>query len=386
MTSIENLVDPVDLTRALIRIDSVNSSLVPGAGGETEIADFVSNWLSSRGFECHRLEATKGRPSIVAIAKGSGGGSTIMLNGHIDTVSLASYENETGLVDTVKDGNIYGRGSYDMKSGVAAMMVAAAKIADEGHNGDIMLALVADEEFASMGTEEVIKNGFTADGAIIVEPSGLDITIAHRGFVWFEVDIIGQAAHGSRPELGIDAIVKAGKFLTKLGERGEALLAGAKHPLLNTGSMHASLIKGGEELSSYPALCTISVERRTIPGENAQTCEQELREILESIAKDDPDFKFEIRTLFQRTTFAVDPKDRIVTTLANKFKEKTGRDATQRGEPFWTDCALLQDAGIPSVLFGVDGAGAHAAVEWTTIESLEIVTEVLENTIREFVN
>jgi acetylornithine deacetylase len=266
------------------------------------------------------------------------------------------------------------------------MMVAAAKIVNEGHRGDIMLALVADEEFASMGTEEVIKNGFTADGAIIVEPSGLDITIAHRGFVWFEVDIIGQAAHGSRPELGIDAIVKAGKFLTKLGEKGEELLKVTPHPLLKTASMHASLIKGGEELSSYPALCTISVERRTLPGETAVTCEQELREILESIAANDPDFKFEIRTLFQRTTFAVDPTDRIVTTLANKFKEKTGRDATQRGEPFWTDCALLQDAGIPSVLFGVDGAGAHAAVEWTTIDSLEIVTEVLANTIREFVN
>ena len=381
-----NLDDPVDLTRALIRIDSVNSSLVPGASGESEVADFVSGWLTERGFECHRLEATKGRPSIVAVAKGTGDGASIMLNGHIDTVSLASYENETGLIDLVQDGNIYGRGSYDMKSGVAAMMIAAAKVAGEKPRGDIILALVADEEFASAGTEEVIKNGFTADGAIIVEPSGLDITIAHRGFAWYEVDIIGQAAHGSRPELGIDAIVKAGKFLVKLGEHGERLLASEKHSLLNTGSLHASIIKGGEELSSYPALCTISIERRTIPGETAQSGADELQEILEAIAAEDNDFKFEIRTLFERSTFAVDPQDRIVTTLASNFKAITGREATQRGEPFWTDCALLQDAGIPSVLFGVDGAGAHAAVEWTTIESLNTVTEVLEKTIREFVS
>lgn len=375
----------VDLTRALIRIDSVNPSLVPGASGETNIADFVTEWLTTRGFACTRLEATAGRPSVVGVARGTGTRS-IMLNGHIDTVSLGSYQDQAGLNDYLVDGNIYGRGSYDMKSGIAAMMIAAHQAKESGVEGDIILALVADEEFASAGTEEVVAAGFRADGAIICEPSGLDITIAHRGFVWFEVDIIGRAAHGSRPHLGVDAIVKAGKFLTALGAHGEDLLTGSKHELLDTGSIHASIINGGEELSSYPALCNIQIERRTVPGETAQTCQAQLVAILDDIASSDPDFKYEIRTLFERSTFAVDPNDRIVTTLQSKLTTQLGHAPVLRGEPFWTDCALLQDAGIPSVLFGVDGEGAHAAVEWTTIASLETVVEVLRNTIVDFLS
>ncbi len=385
MSNLElNLDDPTDLTRALIRIDSVNPDLVPGANGESKIADFTRDWLTTRGFEVHTLEAKPARPTIVAVAKGSGGGDSIMLNGHLDTVSLASYENNEGLKDRITEGNIYGRGSFDMKSGVAAMMIAANNAHKDPHRGDIILTLVADEEYASSGTEEVLKAGFTAQGAIVTEPMNLDITIAHRGFLWFEVDIVGLAAHGSRPELGIDAIVNAGEFLTELGTHGEELLASEPHPLLATGSIHASTITGGEELSSYPALCRIGIERRTIPGETRESCTNQLTEILDQLKAKDPNFNYELRVIFERPTFAVDPNAKIVTTLANAFTQVTKTSSTIRGEAFWTDAALLQEAGIPSVLFGVDGAGAHAAVEWTTIESLNTVTEVLETTIRNF--
>lgn len=212
----------------------------------------------------------------------------------------------------------------------------------------------------------------------------LNITIAHRGFLWFEVNVMGLAAHGSRPELGIDAIVSAGKFLTELGKHGEDLLRSEPHELLNTGSIHASTITGGEELSSYPALCTIGVERRTIPGETRESCTKQLTDILDQLQAEDPNFNYEIQVIFERPTFAVDPNAKIVTTLTQAFTQETKSQPVIRGEAFWTDAALLQEAGIPSVLFGVDGEGAHAAVEWTTIPSLNTVTEVLETTIKDF--
>jgi acetylornithine deacetylase len=382
-----DLDDPTDLTRALIRIDSVNPDLVPGATGEASIAAFTKNWLTTRGFKVHTLEQTPGRPTVVAVAEGTGGGDSIMLNGHIDTVSLASYENDEGLKDRIADGNIYGRGSFDMKSGVAAMMIAAHRVHKNTkgeHRGDIILTLVADEEYASFGTEEVLAAGFTAQGALVCEPMDLNITIAHRGFLWFEIDIIGKAAHGSRPELGIDAIVNAGKFLAELGKHGEDLLESNPHPLLATGSIHASTISGGEELSSYPALCTIGIERRTIPGETREVCTNQLTAILDRLKAEDPNFNYEFRVIFERPTFAVDPTAKIVTTLTQAFTQETKTQPVIRGEAFWTDAALLQSAGIPSVLFGVDGEGAHAAVEWTTIKSLDTVTNVLQSTITEF--
>lgn len=373
----------VELLRQLIAIDSSNPDLVTDGSGESEIAEYVAHWLHDRGFDVHRLEDRPGRPSIVAVASGRGGGSSMMLNGHIDTVSLAGYDKDAALDPVIRDGKMYGRGSYDMKSGIAAMMVAAAGVAVARPRGDVILALVADEEYASTGTEEVLRC-FSADGAIVVEPSGLDIVIAHRGFVWFDVTIHGVAAHGSRPDLGLDSIVKAGAFLTEVGKLNERILSGEPHPLLATGNLHASLISGGEELSSFPACCVVSLERRTIPGEEGATVEAELRTVLDNIASLDPGFHYELTRSFERSTFAADVDSRVVNILARAYERDQGKAAVQRGEPFWTDCALLQDAGIPTVLFGVDGGGAHAATEWVTIDSLNTVCRVLERTLSEF--
>jgi len=374
----------VTLLEDLIRIDSSNPGLVPGAPGESMIADYVTAWLSERGFECHRLEETLGRPSIVAISKGSGSGRSIMLNGHIDTVSLGSYDGD-GLTPEHRDGNLYGRGAYDMKSGIAAIMVAADAAAAQPHAGDIVLVLVADEEFASAGTEEVLRH-YTADCAIVVEPSGLDVVIAHRGFAWFEVTIHGRAAHGSRRDLGIDSIVKAGAFLTALGEHDAELSQRAPHRMLGTGNIHASVIAGGEEQSSYPASCTIALERRTLPGENSTTVEAELRGILDAIAARDADFTFSVCAGLERNPFSVDSNEPVAASLIAAATKTLGASPTVRGEPFWTDCALLSDAGIPTVLFGVDGGGAHAAEEWVTIDSLIALTRTLEEVITDFTN
>lgn len=390
--AVHDLDEPIGLLARLIEIDSVNPDLVPGGAGETEIADFVSTWFTDRGFEVQRLEERAGRPSVVGIHRGSGGGKSLMLNGHLDTVTLAGYDGDPlraeyrvvpGQGNEPEAHQLHGRGSYDMKSGIAAMMIAADRVARRPHSGDILVTLVADEEYGSAGTEEVLRN-FTADGAIVVEPSELEVTIAHRGFVWFEVEIEGVAAHGSRPDLGIDAIAKAGLFLSGLDELATRLVSGPRHPVLGTGSIHASTIQGGEELSSYPARCTIGIERRTVPGETGETTEAELEQILRGVVHANPGVNYRIVRGLERQPFDAPRESDVVRTVLETVAEITGAPAIERGEPFWTDCALLSEAGIPAVLFGVSGGGAHAATEWVELGSLETVTTVLERTITSF--
>jgi acetylornithine deacetylase len=374
--------DPVPLLERLIAVDSVNPDLVPGGAGEAEIADFCRDWLTACGLEVHVLEKRRGRPSVVAIARGTGGGRTLMLNGHLDTVGLTGYDGDP-LRAEIRDGKVHGRGAVDMKSGLAAMMVAAARAVTRPLRGDLVLALVADEEHASFGTEEVLE-AYTADAAVVTEPSQLDLTLAHKGFAWFDVEIEGRAAHGSRTDLGIDAIAKAGHFLVALEGWGDRLAAGAGHPLLGTGSVHASLIHGGEEASTYPAACRITLERRTVPGETADTVEQELTAVLDGLAATVPDFRHHLRRGLHREPFEADPDAPIVRTLTRHAHAVLGRPPAVRAEPFWTDCALLDRAGIPCLLFGVDGDGAHAATEWADIASLRQVTDILTGTIIDF--
>lgn len=270
--------NPRDLLADLVAIDSVNPDLVPGGNGETAIAAYCTEWFTRNGFEVHRLEQRPGRPSLVAVKRGTGGGKSLMLNGHIDTVGTAAYDGDP-LKPEISDGKMFGRGTFDMKGGVAAMMVAAAQATERPLRGDVIVACVADEEHGSFGTAEVLEN-FTADAAIVTEPSHLEVTLAHKGFVWFDVEIEGRAAHGSRPELGLDAIAKAGHFLVALEQLGHDLADGPRHHLLGTGTLHASLISGGEEASTYPSSCRITLERRTVPGETPELVEDELGDVL----------------------------------------------------------------------------------------------------------
>ncbi|MFE9204296.1 ArgE/DapE family deacylase [Micromonospora sp. NPDC007230] len=373
---------PSGLLARLIAINSVNPDLVPGGAGETEIADFCDAWLGARGFEVHRLEKRPGRPSLVAIARGTGGGRSLMLNGHLDTVGAADYDGDP-LDPQIRDGKMFGRGAFDMKGGLAAMMVAAARAARGPLRGDVILACVADEEHGSSGTEEVLES-VTADAAIVTEPSQLEVTLAHKGFVWFEVEIEGRAAHGSRPELGIDAIAKAGHFLVALEELGQRLMAGPAHPLLGTGTVHASVIQGGEEASTYPAHCRLTLERRTVPGESPDRVERELTAVLDRLAATVPDFRYRLTRGLHREPFEADPEAPVVRTLVRHAERILGHPPVVRAEAFWTDCALLDRAGIPCLLFGVDGAGAHAATEYVDLASLDHLTDILTSTIADF--
>src|SRR6266568_5322280 len=269
----------------LVAIDSINPDLVPGGAGEAAIARFVAHWLEQAGLAVEIDEPVPGRPSVVAIARGTGGGHSLMLNAHMDTVGVAGMERPHDPV--VQGSRLYGRGAFDMKGGLAAIMFAAATAKNQQLRGDVILTAVSDEEYASMGTASIVKR-WHADAAIVTEPTGLEICIAHKGFIWLEIETRGIAAHGSLPDLGVDAIVKMGKVLVGLEELDRTLRSHPTHPLLKSGSVHASLITGGQELSSYPERCMLSIERRTIPGEHQESVEAEIRGIFDRIAVTDP--------------------------------------------------------------------------------------------------
>ena len=352
--------DVVALLSRLVAADSVNPSLVAGGAGEAQAAGVVREFALAAGLEADVLEDTPGRPSVVVRARGTGGGRTLLLCGHLDTVGAdgmaAPHE------PRVDGDRLHGRGAYDMKAGVAAALVACRELAGAGLAGDVVVAAVADEEHASLGVREVLRS-VRADAAIVTEPTEGEVAAAHKGFTWIEVDVPGRAAHGSRPHLGEDAIVKAGPLLTGIGALDERLGA-TTHPLLGRGSVHASLISGGAELSSYPGRCTVSLERRTLPGETAAGAEAEIAALLPAGATQ--------RTLLVREPFEAAPGSDVVAALL----EATGGGAPV-GVSYWADAAFIAAAGIPTALYGPAGEGAHATEEWVSLASTVTVTETL---------
>jgi acetylornithine deacetylase len=368
-----------ELLAQLVAINSVNSSLVAGAPGEEEISRFVASWCERKGFETSIVDA-KGRPSVVAIARGRGGGKSMMFNGHLDTVGVEGMDHPfTPRTDT---GRMYGRGVIDMKAGVAAMLVAAAKLKDANLSGDVIVAAVADEEDKSVGTSAVLSRGIVADAAIVTEPTDLELAIAHKGFAWMQVTVEGRAAHGSRHAEGVDAIAKAGRFLTELDLLGQKLLAGSAHPLLGTGSLHASLITGGQEMSSYPAQCKIGLERRTVPGETNAMVLSEIRDILAKIANNDPKFIANAVLEFTRTPFMIDAQHPLISLVTNCIKAKRTHSPKIYGKTAWMDAALLSEKGIPTAVFGPTGGGLHGKDEWVDLASIEVCCDVLVESAR----
>jgi acetylornithine deacetylase len=391
------------LVADLVAIDSVNPALVPGGAGEEEVAAFVARWLADAGLEVEVVEAGPGRPSVVGTARGRGGGRTLMLNGHVDTVGVEGMREPH--VPHVRDGRLYGRGGYDMKAGVAACMLAAAAAVDAGLAGDVIVTAVADEEHASVGVQAVLER-FRADACVVAEPTGLEVVVAHKGFAWWEIEAIGRAAHGSRPDLGVDAIAALGPVLVGVSELGRSLAA-RPHELLGPGSVHASLISGGQELSSYPDRCVLGIERRTVPGETAEQLGAEL-ELLVAVGDERAATpptgeaaagawpaaadatataglaELRGRTTLVRAPFEVDPAEPIVATLREQAAALLGREPRVQGHSAWMDAAFTSAAGIPTVVFGPSGAGAHEVEEWVDLASVRDCAEVLLATASAF--
>jgi acetylornithine deacetylase len=371
----------IELLRQLVAIDSINPDLVPGSAGEDKIARFIAGWFERAGLEVIWDEPWPGRPNVIGVARGTGGGRSLLLNAHMDTVGVVGMERPHD--PFIRGNRLYGRGAYDMKGGLAAIMAAGAAAKKRALRGDVIVTAVADEEYASMGTASIVKQ-WHAEAAIVTEPTELNICTAHKGFVWLDVATEGVAAHGSRPDLGVDAIVKMGKVLVELEELDHSLRSAPSHRLLGSGSVHASLIEGGQELSSYPKHCFLSVERRTVPGETLQKVEAEIPRIFERIAASDRTFKASVQTSMVRNPFEISLEETIVQTVLRKATTILGHEPAEIGQTGWMDSALLSSAGIPTVIFGPGGEGAHAVVEWSNLEHVERCAEILAAVAEEF--
>ncbi len=376
--------DPLSLARQLVCVDSRNPALSPESPGEREAALTLARTLESWGLSTEMHDAAPGRPNVVARA-GSGRGRSLMLNGHLDVVGVEGMTHPP-FGGQERDGRLYGRGAADMKGGLAAMCAAAARAAARGISGEVIIAAVADEEHTSMGTRELLRRGVRADAAIVGEPTGLAIMPAHKGFAWIEIEVQGRAAHGSRYEVGVDAILDAGLVLEELALLERDTLPSRRHPLLGRPSLHASTIEGGTGWSTYPDRCVIRVERRTLPAESPDEPLTEILAALARAAKRRASLAAEARLVLSQAPSEVASNAPIVSALSTALIDRNER-VTVGGMTAWTDAALLNEAGIPAICFGPgDIALAHAAEEWIDMGEIERATAVLESLILQWCN
>lgn len=375
--------DPVlTFLRELVSINSVNPAFAPGEVGESVIANAIAREMRAAGLAVEVTEVIPNRPNVVGVVRGRQSGPRLMYCGHMDTVGVDSMRDP--FTPTERDGLLFGRGAQDMKGGVVAMIDAARTVAATGglSAGELIVAAVIDEEHESLGADALVSH-WRADAAVVTEPTDLAVAIAHKGFQWVEVAVEGRAAHGSRPAEGRDAILMMGRVLAELEELNAELQRGPGHPLLGPPSLHASLVAGGRELSSYPDRCTLRMERRTVPGEAPRVALLEVERILEGLRKADADFRASSRWLFGRQPYELSPGSTLPDALQAALG-RLGRHAARVGVTFWTDAAILGEAGIPTVIFGPGGAGLHSTEEFVRLDEVIACRDALVELARAY--
>lgn len=374
--------DALALARLLVAIPSVNPRIEPTGSGEAQIAARSAELLEGWGFRVSLSEPEPGRPNVVA-HKGHGPRS-LMFNGHLDTVGVEGMTIDPFGAE-VRGGRLWGRGACDMKGGVAALLSAAEALARSDLPNELIIALTSDEEHASTGMAALTEAGVQADAAVVCEPTELAVMPAHKGFVWVEAGFRGRAAHGSRPEHGVDAILHAAEFLVAMAEYEDGLGERAPHPLLGWGSIHAGTISGGAAPSVYPERCDVVVERRTLPHETPETVMHELAAVVAGLGEE-ARAGAALRMTLARPGTEVLAASPLVRGLREAVAA-TGREPTIEGMTAWVDAAFLNESGTPAVCFGPGSiAQAHSVDEWIVVEEIEACARILEDFGRRFLS
>jgi acetylornithine deacetylase len=373
----------VKTLQEMVQINSVNPGLSPGGAGEQEMAETMGEQMRALGMEVSVYELAPKYWNAVGVLKGSGAGRSLMLTGHMDTVGVGDMQEPFS--GAVRGDRLYGRGSCDMKCGLAAILGAVKALRDAGLQpaGDLYVAGAADEEYLSCGSEQLAK-AYHVDGVVVAEPSGFTIVRAHKGFIWFEVKTFGAAVHGSNYEDGVDAITRMGRFLVELEKLATSQQSSQPYPLLGPPSLHASLIEGGIELSTYPPSCTLKIEWRTVPGQTEEQLYGLLQAIIDRLKAQDASYQAEVKTMFVRHPFQVSEDAPIVRSVYNQVQKVLGKAPEFIGGAGWADTSLFERAGMDALMFGSDGDGAHANEEWADLDALEITAQVFAETILDF--
>ena len=368
----------VDLTVALIGIDSVSPSLVPEAPGEAGIAAFLSDRLGTAGYAVRLIPAASDprRVSLVATRTGSRPGRTVVLNGHLDTVGVEGMTDP--FAARIDGDHLYGRGASDMKGGVAGLVVAAEHLAAVDAPGTIIVALVADEEDASVGAEAVLHDlaarGQRMDLCLVAEPTWLDLAVAHRGYAVVEVELRGRAAHSSQPEAAVDAMRGLGDLLTGIRDADDALRRRPQHPLIPSGSLMATVARAGTAPFTVAASAHVVVERRTLPGESPADALGEVRALVEPVVSATTGVTADTRLILSRDAWEMDASGTasdFADELSAALVSAGGSVPARVGAPYWMESALWQEAGVPTVVCGPAGGGLHAVDEWVDLAQVE---------------
>ncbi len=356
------------LLRELIALPSVNPAFVPpgyARAGEQRVADFLAATAAQAGLPVEFQKVSQGRSNFITRLTPAGKiRQRILLAPHLDTVPVA-HDSQFSPIE--KNGRIYGRGACDTKGSVAAMLCALMAIAqrqDRPQETEIIFAGLVDEEDGQTGSRALAASGFKAELAIVGEPTDGKIVTAHKGSLWLRLETRGKAAHGSRPEFGVNAVHEMARVVDLLQTSYAAQLRRKKHSLLGCASVSVGTISGGIQANIVPDQCAITIDRRTLPGETERSVRQEMQKLLRqkklsaAITNSKP-----VSCLALKTDFKL--------PLVQQFFQTAGQ-TKPLGVDYFCDAAVLSPAGIPSVVFGPGNiAQAHTSDEWISIKSLE---------------
>ncbi|MDG1531058.1 MAG: ArgE/DapE family deacylase [Paracoccaceae bacterium] len=366
---------------AMIRCASVNTfGGATDIGAEAAMADLYENMLRDLGLEIGSCEVTAGRRNVWGVLKGSGEGPTILLAGHMDTVGIDGYDNPFEPI--VKDGRIYGRGSCDMKAGLAAYLEVVRYLQRSGTtlSGDLIIAGVIDEEHAMAGSRDFGINGPKVDCAIVAEPSLLQISAAHKGQVLVTMKTKGLAAHSSMPDKGRNAVYHMAAVVGGLQEYANDLAVRDADPVCGKPSFNVGAIRGGDNACSVPDYCEIDIDRRTIPGESTAQVMQELEVVLEQVKRAVPDLICEIGEPYLDLP-PLDTKmdDPVVMAMVEACTNVLGQVSVS-AFPGSTDAPNF---GCPAIICGPgDLAQCHSLNEYVAIDQIENAVRIYVHAIQ----
>lgn len=366
----------------LVRIDSTNPWLIEGAVGEAALAAWLETHLRGLGLEVELDEVLDGRSNVMARLRGRRPGPTLCINAHLDTVGYAEWGPDA-LEPRIVGDRMYGRGSADDKAAIVAAVLAVRDLVaqDADLAGDVLLAFVIDEEGVSVGTEHLVAH-HTADFAIVIEPTGLPLAVTeHQGFGWIDVVVHGRAAHGSAPDVGVDAIVHLAEVITRLHALDEREWKAHPSDLNGRTVFHTGTISGGTDYATYPSRAVLGIEIGTQPGETLRDRVADIERIFDEVREAQPDFHGEVVVRLDRDPFTGAGQEPLLAAMDAAALEVLGTPMTRTGENAWTDAALLQSAGIPTLLVGPQGDNYHALDEWVSIPEVVQMTDILRLTI-----
>ncbi|MBI3647699.1 MAG: M20/M25/M40 family metallo-hydrolase [Actinobacteria bacterium] len=374
-----------ELLAALVRIESVTPWLIPSGRGEADVARFMAEWVGDLPVEVMLDEIAPGRVNFVVRLAGSGGGPTLCVNAHADTVGYANWA-DRALEPVVEGDRMVGLGAADDKAGCAAALLALRALVETGASlkGDLLVACVADEEGVSIGTEDLLGR-YAMNAMLIVEPDRLPRVITeHQGFGWIDVVVHGKPAHGSAPDEGVDAIVHMAEVVRRLHHLDREVFAANPDPLNGRTVFHTGTITGGTDYATYPSKAVLGIEIGTQPGETLRDRVADIEAIFDEVREEFPDFRGEVVVQLDRDPFRAEGHEALWEALDDAAVEAIGTHLEPDGLNAWADSGLSQKAGIPTLMFGPLGGNFHAPDEWVSISEVASCARIVEGSVRRF--